>query len=209
VFAAQSSSTTDLTVRMPYRPKGPRSDWAWMSDPGARWNPCQTIGWMLNAPGASQATIDLINDGFAQLSAASGLTFHYDGATTFVPTLENGFSEPDDIVAAWLPASQTDLFDDAYGADGIGGVNYYYGPGVPLQVKTGYAYWDSTSMAVLDAHLQHTLVLHELGHAVSLQHAQYPTEVMYPTAMESSPIEYSAGDRAGLAKVGAAAGCIS
>jgi hypothetical protein len=52
-----------------------------------------------------------------------------------------------------------------------------------------------------------TLVRHELGHAMGLSHVQQSNEIMYPYVGPSSPADYQAGDRAGLAAVGASAGC--
>jgi predicted Zn-dependent protease len=52
-------------------------------------------------------------------------------------------------------------------------------------------------------------LLHELGHAVGLNHAHFTSEVMYPSVSDAGPNYYSAGDLAGLAKVGRPAGCLS
>jgi hypothetical protein len=52
-----------------------------------------------------------------------------------------------------------------------------------------------------------TLLRHELGHAMGLNHAAHSDEVMYPTISGSSPTDYQAGDLAGLRAVGATAGC--
>ena len=42
------------------------------------------------------------------------------------------------------------------------------------------------------------VLLHELGHAVGLNHAKYRSELMYPTITTSSPTGYSAGDLNGM-----------
>jgi len=52
-----------------------------------------------------------------------------------------------------------------------------------------------------------TLLLHELGHTMGLQHVSYPHEVMYPVVSSLSAGGYTLGDRTGLSKVGAAKGC--
>ncbi len=52
-----------------------------------------------------------------------------------------------------------------------------------------------------------TVLRHELGHAVGLNHAGRSDEIMYPTVSHSSPTDYQAGDRTGLSKIGASAGC--
>ena len=53
-----------------------------------------------------------------------------------------------------------------------------------------------------------TLLLHELGHAVGLQHVYDSSQVMNPTITTASPPDYAAGDRTGLRLVGANAGCM-
>ncbi len=50
------------------------------------------------------------------------------------------------------------------------------------------------------------VLLHELAHAVALGHVLDPTQVMYPQTTNSES-QYGAGDLAGLAALGAAAGC--
>jgi hypothetical protein len=50
------------------------------------------------------------------------------------------------------------------------------------------------------------VLLHELAHAVGLGHVLDPTQVMYPQTTHSES-QFGAGDRAGLAALGAAAGC--
>jgi hypothetical protein len=50
------------------------------------------------------------------------------------------------------------------------------------------------------------VLLHELAHAVGLGHVLDPTQVMYPHTTHSES-QFGAGDRAGLAALGAAAGC--
>ena len=52
-----------------------------------------------------------------------------------------------------------------------------------------------------------TLLRHEFGHAVGLDHAKQPNEVMYGTVGAGSPSDYQAGDLAGLRSVGTSAGC--
>jgi hypothetical protein len=56
---------------------------------------------------------------------------------------------------------------------------------------------------------QGNVILHELGHATGLEHPTAKGEVMDAELTSADPAGYAAGDRAGLAAVGARAGCIA
>ena len=51
------------------------------------------------------------------------------------------------------------------------------------------------------------VLLHELAHAVGLDHVNDTTQLMNAFASASGPTTYGAGDLTGLWQVGAAAGC--
>jgi len=179
-----------------------------------RWNPCAVIGWQLN-PGPADATaIATIKDDVAQLASASGLTFRYDGVTSFVPTQQNIDSEPDDLIVAVVDPAATDIFASAPGAAGFGGIHVRTTAAGNWRVVKGYALIAAGELSTLPhtggsgANIG-TLTLHELGHAVGLMHAAKPAEIMYPVLTYQAPATYSADDRAGLAVVGGGAGCIS
>ncbi len=52
------------------------------------------------------------------------------------------------------------------------------------------------------------LVQHELAHVAGLDHVQDRGQIMYPSISDRSPDGYAAGDRAGLAQLGAQGGCL-
>jgi putative cell wall-binding protein len=179
-----------------------------------RWNPCAAIGWQLN-PGASDATaIATIKNAVSQLASASGLTFRYDGLTSFVPTQANIDGAPDDLIVAVVHPAATDMFASAPAAAGFGGIHVRTTAAGNWKVVKGYALIAAAELNDLPhtagpgANIS-TLTLHELGHAVGLMHAAKSTEIMYPVLTSQAPATYSADDRAGLALVGGGAGCIS
>jgi hypothetical protein len=53
------------------------------------------------------------------------------------------------------------------------------------------------------------LLLHELGHAMGLQHVTDTHQQMYPTLHSTSPSGLATGDVTGLTKVGRSAGCLT
>jgi len=49
--------------------------------------------------------------------------------------------------------------------------------------------------------------MHELGHAVGLDHTTDATQIMYPT-LTRKPARWGTGDRRGLAYLGRSRGCL-
>jgi predicted Zn-dependent protease len=52
------------------------------------------------------------------------------------------------------------------------------------------------------------LLLHEIGHALGLDHVGSTNELMYPSILRRARSNYKAGDTVGLHKVGKRQGCI-
>jgi len=53
------------------------------------------------------------------------------------------------------------------------------------------------------------LLLHEIGHAMGLDHAGATSQIMYPSLQSGFRGRYEAGDLAGLHALGAEQGCLS
>ncbi len=177
-----------------------------------RWNPCTVIGWRANvtdAPG--QAVLTTIKTAIDTMAQFSGLQLRYDGTTTFVPQHGNAASSPDDLVIAVVQRNKSDLLTANPSAVGVGG---WASSGLPAwRIRLGYVVLDAAAVASTSASMGAgftlgTLALHEIGHAVGLQHASRQAQIMFPVLGPWTPATYSAGDRAGLAAVGAGAGCL-
>lgn len=189
----------------------------WVDDLGrpARWDPCAPIRFVVN-PGwmPDQGRRDLV-DALARITAASGLRFVDDGDTDEVPGLDRSAYQPErygqrwaPLLVSWVPPARTDL--------GLGqGVQ-----GVSLSVVVPGVVGGSivSGQVALDADrrlasgfgpgdTEGEVLLHELAHAVGLGHVLDPTQVMYSTTTNSES-EFGAGDREGLAALGAGAGCL-
>ncbi|HEX4018926.1 MAG TPA: matrixin family metalloprotease [Frankiaceae bacterium] len=179
-----------------------------------RWNPCVPVHYRVNLalePGGLPA----VQAAVGALSKATGITFVYDGSTSDIP--ESGaWNQPAPLIIAFAhPGGQT------YGSSYLAGGNQLGDGGFQSQYSTingrittykiikGYAVIDANGYNRADAHVRAAVLLHELGHAVGLNHARLTSEVMYPSVSDAGPNYYSAGDLAGLAKVGRPAGCLS
>jgi hypothetical protein len=189
-----------------------------------RWNPCQSITYKINVGALPSrlrpAVLGEVRSAFGQLAKASGMRFSYRGTTTEVPRSGNLDRQSAEIIVAVTTPSRTD-FPIGDGTLGYGGRSWYWwwrdsGSGIRYgaAITRGFVVLDSAGVRGLQGGFgrgvdRGNLVLHELGHAVGLDHAGARASLMYPELSSASPKGYAAGDRAGLARLGRRAGCLS
>ncbi|GAB3241500.1 matrixin family metalloprotease [Kineosporia babensis] len=186
----------------------------------ARWNPCQrAITYQVNLSGLPKhkraAMLRTIKTSFKKLSAATGMTYRYQGTTGFVPRQDNLSWQPAEIVVAAVNKKRTDfpMTDMSLGYGGVLWSTWYGSQGEGAAVMRGYVVLEAKAIQKLKTGFgtgkrQSNVILHELGHASGLNHAGSRRSQMYPTLTDSSPSGFAKGDRAGLAKVGKKSGCI-
>jgi hypothetical protein len=180
-----------------------------------RWDPCTPIAYVVNPAHAPQTGRADLAEALRRLAAVSGLQFTDAGDTDEAPRRDRAAYQPErygerwaPLLVAWSPPAATDV--------GIGGGT----KGVALTVAVPGEQGPSilTGQVVLDADqrlasgfgpgtTEGEVLQHELAHAVGLGHVDDPTQVMYWRTTHSES-EFGAGDRAGLAALGAAAGCL-
>jgi hypothetical protein len=189
-----------------------------------RWNPCQVITYRVNVaavPARSRAAV--LREARAAVAAvgrASGLRFRYRGTTTQVPRSTNLTQMSAELVIAVTSRTRTD-FPIGGATLGYGGRAWYWWSRTDSG-RTSYAAAITRGFVLLDAAglrrmhagfgpgaTRGNLMLHELGHAVGLDHPGSRSALMYPYLSARSPNGFSAADRAGLRVVGARAGCIA
>ncbi|MBT0771379.1 matrixin family metalloprotease [Kineosporia sp. J2-2] len=188
----------------------------------ARWNPCQSaVTWRANLSGLPKAKraamLKTITASFKRLSAATGITYRYQGTTTFVPKTGNLEKAPAEIVVAAVSKSRTDfpMNDNSLGYGGVLWSSWYGGTqGEGAAVMRGYVVLEAKAIQKLKTGFgsglrQSNVILHELGHASGLEHVKDRKQQMYPTLTTASPSGFARGDLTGLKKVGRSAGCIA
>lgn len=179
-----------------------------------RWNPCTPIHYKVNLTGVP-AELSRVTAAVNTLSKATGLHFVYDGTTTYIPQV-GGWNQPSQLVIAFAKHN-----GKAGGSTYLGGVNQLGEGGfqstymttngkiTSYKITKAYAVLDSAAYSANNSKVRQDTLLHELGHAVGLNHAKNTNEIMYPVISNSSPASYGAGDLSGLSKVGSGQGCIS
>lgn len=176
------------------------------------WDPCRPIHWVVNPARMPAGGLRMLRDAFAVVSAATGLAFHEDGETAEPYSADRPVRNPTYYGAGWAPVLVTwtdarqvpDLAGDVVG---IGG-NAEMRPDGPASARviTGDVVLDTefftAALPTASGRRQaRAAVLHELGHVIGLGHVDDPHQLMY--ARETTTLNYGAGDREGLAILGA------
>ena len=197
----------------------------------ARWNPCQAAITVKVNPAlagstaaARSAAVADVRTALERLSAATGMRFVYTGTTRYAPTGDWAAASPAEVVVAWVnprtrPASAALLGRDGRGAfvAGTGGYaskSWSYGGAWSAAIGRGFVVINAAQASAFRPGFgagvtRGSLLLHELGHVVGLGHVGTASQVMYGVIVSRPAAGYRSGDLAGLARVGARAGCIS
>jgi hypothetical protein len=172
------------------------------------WEPCLPISLVVNPEGGPPDAVEMVEQAAAEISASS-IDIAVTGETDERPSAHRTVSTPR-YPGGWAPAlvawSDTEESPHLKGPT-IGHASPDWG------TLGGRGHW-VTGQVVLEADyftqmdedgrgdVAATVVLHELGHLLGLDHVSDPGEVMYPNnGFELTRL--GPGDRAGLAALGA------
>ena len=179
-----------------------------------RFNPCEPIRYVVNDTQADPGAVDDVAEAFARIAEATGLTFEFTGTTDAIPTTAWAIEASSDgawppVLIGWAHPGQTDMLSGSEA--GSGGPDVMTGSDGKVFV-TGSVVIDATRNDVYRPGFglgssRGGLLMHELGHVVGLSHVEDAGQIMYDTT-GPRPARFAAGDRAGLAAVGAAGGCL-
>lgn len=201
-----------LSVRVVASEVARSDDWSFLMDGGSRWNPCEPITWSYNPVGQAYDALGDVTAAFSKIAAASGLTFQYAGPTPLVYLgLPSALVGGADITVGWANAQRlAGLVDSVVGLGGALGTEIT-GHDVSWKLTRGWVTLDNADPLQpkpgFGASSFGQVLLHETLHVLGLGHAEQPTQLMFPVASAQNT-SFGPGDLAGIARVGATAGCL-
>lgn len=183
-----------------------------------RWNPCQTVQWRFNPAGAPAGGFKVVVSALNRIGHVSGLRFQYMGGTNAVPTsayLNQAYGAYKPLLIGWTNAAHSDLLRNVSARTvGVTRVKWVGWTGLPgglttSQLATGAVAFNVTTKAPnYGANSRYTYALHELGHAVGLNHVVSGSNLMN-AIIPPRMTDLGSGDWAGLQRVGASGGCLT
>lgn len=174
------------------------------------YDPCRPVHFVVRPDNAPPGAEQLIQEAVASVSAATGLHFLYNGTTSEAPSDSRETYQPDrygkmwaPVLIAWSTADETPGL--AGSVAGLGGSAYAHTPGAPYMYVAGQVMLDAPDLTEVmtrpDGRGQvRAIIMHELGHALGLDHVGDPTQLMYTD--NTGLTDFADGDRAGLALLG-------
>jgi hypothetical protein len=192
--AAATTNTGTISVARTFTPRGGTVA-RYLLGRTARWNPCAPIAYSVDPAHSYPGALDDVAYAVEEISQATGLRFVRAGTLPGAADLTIRWSSP-----ARVPALRGSNV-------GVGGSSVLNGTTrVDGHVVLDYTQRMSARNGQELDRLRKGLLLHEIGHAIGLDHNDDERSIMYPSLRPLVP-HYSAGDLRGLAMLGAGGGC--
>jgi hypothetical protein len=215
----RSTYSTSKRIRIvpAYTPRGSAKSHSLIDDPIARWDSCAPIGYRVNLGLAKAGALRDVKGALRRVYQATGLRFVHRGRTAIVPGPHASYPGDTDLVIGWARPSDSDLLGGGGGPLGVGGASWTSGfrnaDGTPAsKIDSGFVVLDASQQGRTPGgfgtgQTRGELLMHEIGHAIGLQHVNDPRQLMHPW-MQRSRARWGAGDLAGLRSLGANQGCL-
>lgn len=181
-----------------------------------RWDPCSPIRYVVNLDGAPYDTsLQDVEAAFARVTDVSGLRFEFAGETDEPAREDRPLVQPDRYGPGWAPVLVA--WTDPGRSRGLTGDVVASATAIPAGddpvYVSGSIHLDATQglrAGFGRGRAWGTVLLHEAGHLVGLEHVGEETEVMHPggeRSRASATVRWGTGDREGLRLLGLDAGC--
>ncbi len=180
----------------------------------ARYNPCEELHYVVNPDNAPTDGLSDIQQAAASAAEATGMDIVFEGLTDEVPSLERRIYLPGlygerwpPILVGWIPRDAAVFREHGVG---VAGSNVVESPDGNLVFVTGAIILNSDmelSGGFEAGRTWGSVILHEWGHVLGLDHVDDTTQVMHGSLL-STPARWGSGDQAGLRELGRTAGCL-
>jgi len=186
-----------------------------------RWNPCDTITYAVNAAGATTSVRADLREAIRRVTRATGIEFRSVGATreTFIRAYErmryDGVIRKAALILIWVDHDDYEAIRQRLNdprpsiafAKTMAGLyadrDQYFGGIIVMDA-------DATAGRGFGYRYAHgSVLLHELGHIMGLDHVKDPDQLMYSGRHPNFGLrDYGSGDLEGLRRLGEEAGCL-
>lgn len=191
-----------------------------VSGRATRWDPCAVLHYVVDPQGAPPEGMRDLQTAIAQVSAATGIRFAFDGYVSERPSLrraELGREPPrpgrnpfKSVLIGWYsegeapPGTEDDVIGYAQPFYEFNGTQRAYVSGlIGIRRDAGLRSGFDGNQSVGG------VLLHELGHLMGLGHTIDGSQIMYYQAGRlRGPARYQSGDLAGLRELGRLKGCL-
>jgi hypothetical protein len=209
---------TSYVVR--YDPRDHRDEYAFIARDldgrPVRWNPCEPVHYVVNVAEAPPGSLGDVQSSVQRVSAATGITFTYDGLTDEVLERRRDMVQVDRYGDRWAPVLVTWVDPDtsavSFRSDGdvAAGVAAPFTPAGSDVIVSGWIAInadDPNPPGFASPNDQGPVVLHEWGHVMGLDHVDETGQLMHPSG--GGVAELGPGDLEGLRRVGRSEGCLA